>query len=174
MAESIGAFGQQTLSFLRTYVIPYLLVLAIAFVTILIALALLERDRKRSIKRTLRAEIRTNAKVTKAIVTYADAQLSGDTSVAPIPKYRIGAYLAYVNAGLLDKIPHKLSEELQQMYLSIVSVNRTGRRAEELAFGPAAAFPNAHTLRLENLTYARDTAHNIIEPYQDRLRDIKL
>jgi len=27
---------------------------------------------------------------------------------------------------------------------------------------------------LENLTYLRDTAHNIIEPYQDRLRDTKL
>ena len=174
MAESLGAFEQQALSFFQTYVFPYLIVLAIAFIVTLIAIALLERNRKRSIKMALRAEIRANVKVTKAVVAYADAQLAGDTSVAPIPKYRMGAYLAYVNAGLLDKIPHKLSEELQQMYLCIVSVNRTGRRAEELAFGPAAAFPNAHTLRLENLTYARDTAHNIIEPYQDRLRDIKL
>jgi hypothetical protein len=75
---------------------------------------------------------------------------------------------------MLDKIPRRIADELERIYLDMQSVNDAGRRQEELAFGPAAAFPNAHTLRLENLTYARDTAHNIIEPYQDRLSDVKL
>jgi len=137
-------------------------------------LALASRHGRGSLKRALRAEFKANLRITKVLVTYADSQLSGDNSVAPMPMYRTGAYRKYVDAGLLNKLPKKIGEELEQVYLSMMSVNKAGRRQEELAFGPAAAFPNAHTLRLENLTYARDTAHNIIEPYQDRLRDVML
>ena len=162
---------QSTINFLNSDVIPYLVILVIAFVTVLFAFALASRYGRSSLKRGLRAEFRTNVRITKALVTYADTQLSGDVSVAPMPRYRTGAFQKFVDAGLLDKLPRKIAEELEQVYLSMISVNEAGRRQEELAFGPAAAFPNAHTLRLENLTYARDTAHNIIEPYQDRLRD---
>ena len=115
-------------------------------------------------------ELRTNAKVTKQIVEYADSQLSGDTSVAPMPKYQTQAFLEYKRLAMGRRIPPKILEELESLYLSKESVNEAGRRQEELAFGPAAAFPNAHTLRLENLTYLRDTAHNMIEPYLDRLK----
>ena len=147
--------------------------LAIALLTAGVTARIMSRGRKRGLKSALKAELRTNVQVTKAIVAYADAQLSGDTSVAPMPRYRVGAFIAFANAGLLDGLSRKIGGEIEQIYLSMMSVNKAGRRQEELAFGPAAAFPNAHTLRLENLTYARDQSHNIIEPYQDRLRDIK-
>ena len=160
--------------FLKDYVIPNAAVLAITFLTVGLAFVAQGRVRRGSLKKALKGEIKINSKVTKAIVSYADGQLSGDTSVAPMPRYRTAAFMNFVNAGLLDKVPKRIGDELQQIYLSMISVNRAGRRQEELAFGPAAAFPNAHTLRLENLTYARDTAHNIIEPYQDRLGDVKL
>ena len=169
-----GSIVQSGINFLNSDVIPYLVILAIAFVTTLFAFAIAGRYGRTSLKRALRSEFRTNVRITKALVTYADAQLSGDNSVSPMPMYRTGAFQKYVDAGLLDKLPRRIAEELQQVYLSMVSVNKAGKRQEELAFGPAAAFPNAHTLRLENLTYARDTAHNVIEPYQDRLRDSKL
>ncbi len=107
-------------------------------------------------------------------MAYADAQLSGDTSVAPMPRYKTHAFMAYKRQGLLEKLPQKITEELEELYLNKESVNKAGRRQEELAFGPAAAFPNAHTLRLENLTYVRDTAHNVVEPYQDRLKEARL
>ena len=115
-------------------------------------------------------ELRTNARITKDIVTYADGQLSGETSVAPMPRYQTLAFLEYKRLGLYRRLTPKIFEELEALYLSKDSVNEAGRRQEELAFGPAAAFPNAHTLRLENLTYLRDTAHNVIEPYLDRLK----
>jgi len=165
---------QATYSFVKTDVVPYLVILGIAFLTTGFTMYLLGKNRKRSIRLALRAELRINSKVTRAIMAYADSQLSGEMSAAPMPMYNIVAFRAYANAGLLRKLPSKIAEELEQIYLRMVSVNRAGRRQEELAFGPAAAFPNAHTLRLENLTYLRDTAHNIIEPYQDRLRDTKL
>ena len=162
---------QSGYNFLDTYVVPYLIVLAIAFLTTAFGMSLLDLNRRRSLKLALRAELRTNVRVTKALVAYADTQLSGDTSVAPMPRYRTAAFQEFADAGLLEKIPGKIAGELEHLYLSMVSVNKAGRRQEELAFGPAAAFPNAHTLRLENLTYARDTAHNVVEPYQDRLKD---
>jgi len=171
---SYAQIAQDALDFFRTYVFPYLVVLAIAFLTTGFALVVIDRGKKLGLKGKLRAELRTNIKVTRAILNYADTQMSGGTSVAPMPTYKTRAFRGYSNAGLLEKIPPKIAEELMQIYMCMVSVNKAGVRQEELAFGPAAAFPNAHTLRLENLTYARDTAHNIIEPYQDRLRDIKL
>jgi hypothetical protein len=174
MAWTYDQITQNVLNFLRTYVLPYLIVLAIAFVTAAIAVALLGRSRKRALKSALRAEIMGNITVTQAVVAYADAQLSGETSVAPMPTYKTGAFRKYADEGLLERLPAKIAEELEQVYLSMVSVNKAGRRQEELAFGPAAAFPNAHTLRLENLTYVRDTAHNVIDPYQDRLKDVRL
>jgi hypothetical protein len=174
MAGPYDQIIQNAVDFLRTYVLPYLVVLAIAFITTGIAVALLGRSRKRALKSALRAELMSNVTVTQAIVAYADSQLSGETSVAPMPTYRTMAFRKYANAGLLEKLPAKIAEELEQVYMSKVSVNKAGRRQEDLAFGPAAAFPNAHTLRLENLTYVRDTAHNVIDPYQDRLKDISL
>jgi len=174
MTDIYGQAVQTTFNFLKADVFPYLVVLAIAFLTTGFTLYLFGLNRKRSVRNALKAELRTNAKVTRVIMQYADSQLSGETSAAPMPLYSITAFRAYANAGLLRKLPGKIGDELEQIYLRMVSVNRAGRRQEELAFGPAAAFPNAHTLRLENLTYLRDTAHNIIEPYQDRLRDTKL
>ena len=174
MATTFDAVVQATVAFLRTYVLPYLVILAIAFGTTAFGLELVRRSKKGSVKRALKGELRMNVKITKRIVEYADAQLSGDMSVAPMPRYRTVAFMNYVSEGLLDSVPKRIAEELERIYLDMASVNEAGRRQEELAFGPAAAFPNAHTLRLENLTYARDTAHNIIEPYQDRLSDVKL
>lgn len=159
---------------LQTYVLPYLVVLAIAFLTVAFAFNLNDRNARYKAKRALSLEIRTNSKVTTSIVSYADSQLSGEASVMPMPRYETRAFHDYKLLGLLRGIPPKISDELQALYLSLESVNEAGRRQEELAFGPAAAFPNARTLRLENLTYLRDTAHNTIEPYLDRLKITKV
>ena len=162
------------MSTLQTYVFPYLFTLVIALVAVWFAFLLSKRAARGRARRSLRAEMKTNAKVTGLITAYADGQLSGETTVAPMPMYHTRAFLEYKRMGLLEKLPRKVVDELEQLYLNKHSVNKAGRRQEELAFGPAAAFPNAHTLRLENLTYVRDTAHNLIEPYQDRLRNTKI
>ncbi len=174
MAGSYEQIIQNVIDLLRRVIDPYLVVLAIALLTTGFAVALQGWRRRRALKRALRAELDNNAAVTLTLVAYADEQLSGSTSVAPMPTYRVRAFREYADGGMLEKIPKKIAGELKQVYLSMVSVNRAGRRQEDLAFGPAAAFPNAHTLRLDNLTYVRDTAHNLIEPYVDRLKDTKL
>ena len=170
LATPVDQFSQLVLDFLQDYVLPYVIVLAIAFLTVAFAFNLNERNMRYKARRALSLEIRTNAKVTTAIVAYADTQLSGEASVQPMPRYEMEAFHQYKSLGLLRKLPPKIVDELESLYLSKQSVNEAGRRQEELAFGPAAAFPNAHTLRLENLTYLRDTAHNVIEPYLDRLK----
>lgn len=166
----LGPYWELAVQFLQTYIIPYIIVLAIAFLSVAFAFNLNDRNSKYKARRALSLEIRTNARVTTAIVTYADGQLSGENSVQPMPKYETQAFYEYKKLGLLKRLPPKIMDELEATYLSKESVNEAGRRQEELAFGPAAAFPNAHTLRLENLTYLRDTAHNVIEPYLDRLK----
>jgi hypothetical protein len=168
--STLGPFWQVAVLFLQTYVIPYVIVLAIAFLSVAFAFNLNDRYSKYKARRALSLEIRTNARVTAAIVNYADGQLSGENSVMPMPKYETQAFHEYKKLGLLRRLPPKIMDEIESTYLSKESVNEAGRRQEELAFGPAAAFPNAHTLRLENLTYLRDTAHNVIEPYLDRLK----
>ena len=160
--------------FFQNYIIPYLIVLAIAFLTVAFAFNLNDRNARYKARRALALEIRTNSKVTTSIVSYADSQLTGEASVMPMPRYETQAFYDYKMLGLLRGIPPKIGDELQALYLSLDSVNEAGRRQEELAFGPAAAFPNARTLRLENLTYLRDTAHNTIEPYLDRLKATKV
>jgi hypothetical protein len=167
-------FWQLALQFLQIYVIPYLIVLAIAFLAVAFAFNLNDRNARYKARRALSLELRTDGKITTAIVNYADGQLSGETSVQPMPRFETDAYEDYRKLGLLRRLPPKIMEELESVYLSITSVNEAGRRQEELAFGPAAAFPNAHTLRLENLTYLRDTAHNVVEPYLDRLKATKV
>jgi hypothetical protein len=174
MATIPDTFWQLTGEFFQNYVIPYIIVLAIAFLTVAFAFNLDERNKRYKARRALALEIRTNAKVTKEIVTYADSQLSGEASVQPMPRYETQAFKEYKVLGLLRRLPPKIIDEFESLYLSKESVNEAGRRQEELAFGPAAAFPNAHTLRLENLTYLRDTAHNVIEPYLDRLKTTKV
>jgi hypothetical protein len=156
------------------YILPYLIILIIAFFSIAFAFDLNDRNAKYKAKRALALELRTNAKITTNIVNYADSQLTGESSVQPMPRYETQAFMDYKKLGLLRRLSPKIIDELESLYLSKESVNEAGRRQEELAFGPAAAFPNAHTLRLENLTYLRDTAHNVIEPYLDRLKATKL
>jgi hypothetical protein len=167
-------FWQLAAQFLQVYIIPYVIVLAIAFLSVAFAFNLNDRNARYKARKALANEIRTNSKVTTSIVSYADGQLSGETSVQPMPRYECQAFEEYKKLGLLRKLPPKIIDELESLYLSKLSVNEAGRRQEELAFGPAAAFPNAHTLRLENLTYLRDTAHNIIEPYLDRLKATRI
>ena len=170
MASPVDQFWQLAADFLEYYVLPYIVVLAIAFLTVAFAFNLNDRNMRYKARRALQLELRTNAKVTTAVVTYADSQLSGEASVQPMPRYETQAFHDYKRLGMLKRLPPKVVDELESLYLSKLSVNEAGRRQEELAFGPAAAFPNAHTLRLENLTYLRDTAHNVIEPYLDRLK----
>ncbi len=174
MAAPYDQLWQLLVAFVQYYVLPYIVILAIAFLTVAFAFNLNDRNARYKARRALALEIRTNAKVTQAIVTYADGQLSGENSVQPMPRYETQAFMDYKKLGLLRRLPPKIIDELEAIYLSKESVNEAGRRQEELAFGPAAAFPNAHTLRLENLTYLRDTAHNVIEPYLDRLKATKI
>jgi hypothetical protein len=175
--DTSGIYGliiRDVYDFVQSDLFTYLAVLAVAFLTTGFTFYLLGKNRRRAVRMALRAELMTNSKVTRAIMAYADGQLSGESSIAPMPMYRTVAFREYANSGLLAALPRRIAEELEQAYLRMLSVNKAGQRQEELAFGPAAAFPNAHLLRLENLNYLRDTAHNIIEPYQDRLRDTKL
>ncbi len=174
MAGLPDSLFQIVVDFLQTYVLRYLVVLVIAFLSVWFAFALSGRRAVSRARHSLIAEMKTNVRVSKQIVEYADSQLSGESSVAPIPRYQTQAFLEYKRIGLARKLPMKIAEELEALYLSKESVNEAGRRQEELAFGPAAAFPNAHTLRLENLTYLRDTAHNVVEPYLDRLKTTRL
>jgi len=174
LASPYDTLIQWAISFLQVYVLPYIVILLISFVSIWFAFSLSSRNQHRKARRALAVELRTNGEITKRIVEYADAQLSGDTSVAPMPRYQTQAFLEYKRLALGRRIPPKILGELESLYLNKESVNEAGRRQEELAFGPAAAFPNAHTLRLENLTYLRDTAHNMIEPYLDRLKATKV
>ncbi len=174
MASGYDQLWQTAVWFIETYLIPNLIVLAIAFLAVAFAFDLNERNAKYKARRALALELRTNARVTTNIVAYADNQLSGEGSVQPMPRYETHAFDEYKKLGLLRRLQPKIVDELESLYLSKISVNEAGRRQEELAFGPAAAFPNAHTLRLENLTYLRDTAHNVIEPYLDRLKATKL
>ena len=173
MASSSDQLWQLASDFV-TYILPYLIVLVIAFISIAFAFELNDRNAKYKARRALALELRTNAKITTNIVNYADSQLSGEASVQPMPRYETQAFMEYKKLGLLRRLSPKIIDELESLYLSKESVNEAGRRQEELAFGPAAAFPNAHTLRLENLTYLRDTAHNVIEPYLDRLKATKV
>jgi hypothetical protein len=170
MSGLVDQTAQATGNFFSTYVIPYIPILVISLLTVLAAFYLNGRRTRFRTRAALRAEMRANMNVTKAIVNYADGQLSGQTSVSPMPRYYTRAFMAYKRQGLMEKTHPKVAEELENLYLNMESVNKAGKRQEDLAFGPAAAFPNAHTLRLENLTFARDTAHNIIGPYQDRLK----
>lgn len=156
-------------SFSRAYIIPYLPVLVIALIVVWVAFDLTRRRTKNLASAALRAEIRTNTNVTKAIIAYADSQLSGETCISPMPRYHMRAFLEYKRLGMMEKMPSRIAEELENLYLNMESVNRAGKRQEDLAFGPAASFPNAQNLRIENLTFARDTVHNIIAPYEDRL-----
>jgi hypothetical protein len=165
--------AQAISGFSSSYVIPYLPILVIALLTVVLAYQLSGRRTRYRVRMALRAEMRSNISVTKAILTYADTQLSGQTSISPMPRYHTRAFAAYKRLGLMEKTHPKVAEELDNLYLNMESVNKAGKRQEDLAFGPAAAFPNAHTLRLENLNFARDTANNIISPYQDRLRTEK-
>jgi len=174
LTSAYDQFWQLASDFLQIYVIPYVIVLAIAFLSVAFAFNLNDRNARYKARKSLANEIRTNSKVTTSIVSYADGQLSGETSVQPMPRYETQAFDEYKKLGLLRRLPPKIVDELESLYLSKLSVNEAGRRQEELAFGPAAAFPNAHTLRLENLTYLRDTAHNVIEPYLDRLKATKV
>ena len=162
--------AQTVSSFSQTYVIPYIPILVITLIVVWVAFSLTTRRQNYRVRAALRAEMRSNVSITKAVVAYADAQMSGQTSVSPMPRYHMRAYYEYKKHGLAEKAQPKIAEELENLYLNMESVNKAGARQEDLAFGPAAAFPNAHTLRLENLTFARDTAHNIIGPYQDRLK----
>ena len=152
MAAVYDQFWSLVIEFLKIYVIPYLIVLAIAFLAVAFAFNLNDRNQKYKARRALSLELRTNAKVTSVIVSYADSQLSGEASVQPMPRYEVQAFDEYKKLGLLRRLSPKIIDEMESLYLSKQSVNEAGRRQEELAFGPAAAFPNAHTRRLERLT----------------------
>ncbi len=166
--------SQVIINFLVTYIVPYLATLLIALVTVKVAFSTSSAREDAKVRAQFRAELITNMKVTQEVLKYADSQLSGDVAMSPMPRYRVGAFYEYKRHGLLERVPRTVRDELEDLYLHIGSVNKAGRRQEELAFGPAAAYPNAHTLRLENLSYVRDETHNIIEPYQDRLKGFRL
>lgn len=163
-----------TLRLGEEYVLPYLATLLVALVTVSFAMWASARRNAGLAKGLLRAEIRTNIEVSKSILAYSQAQLTSEATVQPMPRYRDTAYLEYKRAGLLDRLPRDSAEQLVDVYLYIESVNEAGRRQEDLAFGPSAAWPNSHELRIQNLTYIQDTIHNVLGPYQGRLPKMKI
>ncbi len=170
---TVDTIVQQAVNLLQTYVVPQLWTLVIAFIIVWFAFALSGRRANSRMARSVEAEIASNARIAKDIVAYSEVQLGGEGSIAPMPMFEVHAFADYKRLPRYRRMSKDLRRELQDVYLNMTSVNKAGRRQEELAFGPAAAFPNAHTLRLENLTYVRDTVHNVIGPYLDRVKEIR-
>jgi hypothetical protein len=112
--------------------------------------------------------------VAKSLTEYAQQQMTQDATVQPMPRFYSSAFTEYKRAGLLMRLKSKAVEELENIYLYMDSVNEAGRRQEDLAFGPSSAYPNAPNLRIHNLQYILDTVHNVVVPYYERLRDIRL
>jgi hypothetical protein len=156
------------------YVIPYVATLVVALITVSFAMSASGKRTKSLVKSILKAEIRTNIEISKSILAYSLQQLTSDATVQPMPHYHETAFLEYKRAGLLDRLPRSSAEELVNVYIYIESVNEAGRRQEDLAFGPSAAYPNSHELRIQNLTYIQDTIHNVLAPYQGRLPRMKI
>jgi len=167
-------FASLAAPFVEQYVLPYVATLLIALVAVSFGLWASRRRTESSVRALLRAEMKTNAEISRSVTAYAQQQLTSEASVQPMPRYQATAYLEYKRVGLLDRISRRTSEELIDLYLYVESVNEAGRRQEDLAFGPSAAYPNSHELRLQNLTYVHDTVHNVVGPYQERLARMKL
>jgi len=155
------------------YLLPYIATLLIALIAVSFALWTARKNTESSVKGLLRAEMRTNAEISKSMMVYAQQQQTSAATVQPMPRYHETAYLEYRRAGLLDRVLRRSAEELIDLYLYMGSVNEAGRRQEDLAFGPSAAYPQSHELRLQNLKYIEDTVHNVVGPYQERLARMK-
>jgi len=156
------------------YLLPYLATLFIALMAVGFALRASRSNAESSVKGLLRAEMRTNTEISKSLIVYAQQQQTSAATVQPMPRYHETAYLEYRRVGLLDRLLRRASEELIDLYLYMGSVNEAGRRQEDLAFGPSAAYPQSHELRLQNLKYIEDTVHNVVGPYQERLARMKM
>jgi hypothetical protein len=167
-------FASAAVQLAEVYVFPYVATLLVALLAVGFAMAAWRRSTESSVKATLRAEMKTNVEVSRSIMTYSRNQLTSDATVQPMPRYHETAYLEYKRVGLLDRLPRKSGAELIDVYLYIESVNEAGRRQEDLAFGPSAAYPNSRELRLQNLTYIVDVIHNVVGPYQERLARMKI
>lgn len=169
--QGIQNFVVQTI---QAFVLPLLTALVVAFLTVGFVLWLSRIRAQSLLKESVRAEMKTNLFISSSLSQYAEEQLKSEATVQPMPRYHFSAFRGYKRAGLLARLPTQSAEDLENLYLSMESVNKAGSRQEDLAFGPWAAYPNAHQLRLENLTYISDTIHNVILPYCERLRRTKL
>lgn len=174
MALTSGQTVSDAVNFFIAYIFPYLATLLVALIAVAFAFAVSGRRARGRTKKAFLEEMKINERRTAEIVAYADGQLTGGDMVTSMPRYEVRAFSEFSLRGMLSTVRPKVAEELNALYLSKRSVNKAADRQEDLAFGPAAAHPNAHNLRVQNLTYARDTAHNVIEPYQDRLRTTKI
>jgi hypothetical protein len=174
MDPTISGIVNLIIAFLEVYILPYLVTLAVAFLSVGFAAWLIHRRNDSVLRKALRAELTTNSFISTSLLTYSENQLTSERSVEPMPRYHDSAYREYKRGGLLEGLKGESIEELENYYLYTESVNEAGRRQEDLAYGPSSAYPNAHQLRLENLTYIHDTVHNVIVPYFERLKDIRL
>ncbi len=167
-------FFSAVVDFLRTYVLSGFVTLIIALVVVTFAIWAVSRRTNYLLRSALRAELQTNALLAKDLLTYAQNQITSDATVQPMPRFQDTAYTEYKRAGLLLKLKGDSEEEILNLYLYMESVNEAGRRQEDLAFGPSSTYPNSRSLRLQNLQYILDTIHNVVNPYYERIRDIKL
>jgi hypothetical protein len=177
MDPALQSLADIAIYFVQTYIIPSLITLVIAFMAVAFGISLVHRRADYLLRTGVKAEMATDMRLSDTLVEYAEKQLTSDPSVQPMPRFHVSAYREYKKAGLLAKLASRKRnsvEELERLYLCMESVNEAGRRQEDLAFGPSAAYPNAHNLRLENLTYIHDTTHNIIKPYYERMQNISL
>lgn len=174
MSVDISVAVGPIVDLLTSYVLPAFITLVIAFLTVSFAFWISHRRSEYLLRAALRAEIQTNFQVAKALSDYAQNQVTAEATVQPMPRFYDSAYREYKKAGLLLKLPKTSVEEIENLYLYEDSVNEAGRRQEDLAFGPSSAYPNAQTLRLQNLQYVIDTVHNVIKPYRERVREMTL
>ena len=164
----------EALDFLKTYVLSGFITLIIALLAVSFAIWVVRRRGDYLLRSALRAELHTNSNLAKSLAAYAQNQITSESTVQPMPLFQDSAYNEYKRAGLLLKLRGRSEEELLNLYLYMESVNEAGRRQEDLAFGPSSAYPNSRNLRIQNLQYILDTINNVVNPYYERLRDVRL
>jgi hypothetical protein len=155
---------------LYQYVLPYVFLIFISLLSVLIGLWVSSSRRESRLKTALLEELKENREIAKKIDSGITENLNNMESYSPIPRFRTEAYREFRYNGLMRTLGKDVGSDISELYFYLESINEALRRQEELAFGPASIYPNAHDLRLRNISYTKDTLKNIIFPYFDKLK----
>lgn len=157
------------ISFLITYVEPYVVLIALLAVFLWVGMRIIGRRSFNLAKDAIKGEVKLNIRVCSSLIEYTEGQKVGDPYSIPIPRFYTSAFDGLRNQGYLFRLKGEFSEELITIYTVIERVHAASDRQEELAVGPAATSPLAADLRSKSLTFIRDTVRNVIRPRLERL-----